>query len=125
MKLALDEMYSPEIAGALRGEGHDAECVKERPELQGLPDEELLAIMTAERRALLTENVADFVPIARRLAASGESHYGLVFSSHASMPRSKGTIGLFVNVLGVLLQRFPAEDALLDRQEWISPNDAA
>jgi Domain of unknown function (DUF5615) len=114
-------MYSPRIAEALRAQGHDVECVKERPELRGMPDEELLALMIGERRALLTEDVADFAPIAQQLATDGSSHYGLVFSSSSSMPRANSTIGVFIGALRSLLQRYPGENDLMDRQEWLSP----
>jgi Domain of unknown function (DUF5615) len=121
VRLCLDEMYSPQIAVALREAGHDVDCAKERPELQNLPDEELLSVMTQERRALLTENASDFRPIAKRLAAENVSHYGLVFSSNSSMPRGKGTIGLYMHALSDLLQRHPGDDDLVDQEEWLSP----
>ena len=76
MRLGLDEHYSAQIAGALRERGHDVSAVQERPEMRGLDGRELLATMQAERSALLTENVADFMPIVQDLAARGEDHWG-------------------------------------------------
>lgn len=121
MKLCLDEHYSPEIADALRGRGHDVCSVKERPELTGLSDQELLARLVGEQRALLTENVADFMPLVQQAAAAGEVHYGLVFSSSRSLPRSRETIGLFVERLNELLQAHPGERDSVDRTFWLKP----
>ena len=40
--MLLDEHYSPEIARRLRAMGHDVVSVKERKDLIGLPDAEIL-----------------------------------------------------------------------------------
>ncbi len=93
--------------------------VKDRRDLASLPDEPLFAQLVAERRALLTENVADFVPIANRLASAGDDHYGLVFTSPKSMPRSKATIGLYVAALDTFLHQNAEEDALLNQVQWL------
>ena len=42
MKLLLDEMHAPRVAARLRERGHDAVAVKERAELIGMSDEDLL-----------------------------------------------------------------------------------
>lgn len=121
MRLCLDEHYPPQIAVELRKLGHDVVAVAERPELVSLSDAELLAAMAADRRALVTENVVDFAPLARQLAAAGERHHGLVFTSPRSLPRSRRTIGVYVTALAALLDRFPARDALVGRTEWLEP----
>lgn len=120
MRLCLDEHYSPHIAAELRAAGYDVTCVKERRELTGLSDAELLAIMTSERRTLLTENVQDFAPLIARIGADGETHYGIVYSAARSMPRSRATTGLFVEVLAGILQRFPGDDDFANRIEWLT-----
>lgn len=121
MRLCLDEHYAAQIAVALRERSHDATAVNERPELRGLDDRPLLAIMQAERSALLTENVSDFMPIVQELATRNEEHWGVVFSSPLSMPRGVGTIGLFVEALHRLLVERPAEDGLLNQVWWLQP----
>ena len=120
MRLCLDEHYSPHIAAELRAAGYDVTSVKERRELTGLSDEELLAIMTSERRALLTENVQDFAPLLSRIGADGGTHYGIVYSAARSMPRSRATLGLFVDALASVLQRFPGDDDFANRTEWLT-----
>jgi hypothetical protein len=74
VKLCLDEHYPKDIAAQLRDRGQDADCVKERPELEGLADEALWTRLQAEHRALLTENVGDFVPLVHEALAAGETH---------------------------------------------------
>lgn len=124
MRLGLDEHYSLRIAETLRDRGHEVVAVTERPELRGLGDRELLGAMRAETRALLTENVADFIPIARELAARGEDHWGLVLSSPLAMPRGRDTIGVFVDALDRLLRERPAENALFNQLVWLQPPPA-
>ena len=121
MRLCLDEHYSPRIAERLRELGHDVHAVKERPELAAVSDRDLLAAMREERRAVLTENVADFMRLVRELEAAGDSHYGVIFSSPRSLPRSRETIGLFVERLHEFLTARSAEDALRDRIHWLQP----
>lgn len=54
MRLCLDELYTPPIAAQLRQRDHDVISVHDRPGLLGTPDRELQALMTAERRAIVT-----------------------------------------------------------------------
>lgn len=96
-------------------------AVEAEGELRGLSDEELLAFCVRERRALVTENAADFVPLVHQYAARGDEHCGLVLSSPVSLPRGAGTIGVFVEALDRILRERPAEDALRDRVHWLQP----
>jgi len=82
-------------------------------------DEILLAVCHEERRALLTNNVADFVVITRRWAVEARSHSGLVFTSDASLPRSRDTIGRYVRLLDGLLNSLPNVGALVDQIRWL------
>lgn len=119
MRPCIDEHYSPEIAEALRAPGHDVVGVAERVDHRGLDDGALLGMMQTEKRVLLTEDVSDFVPIVQEVAASGERHWGIAFSSPASFPRGSGRIGLFVDALDRLLRERSAEDAPRDRIWWL------
>lgn len=119
MRLVLDELYSKQIAEQLRERGHDVVSVTERADLQGLLDTDLFALMAAERRAILTENWADFGRELEKAAAAGMTHYGVVFTSRQQLPRSRDTIGLYVRVLDDFLDRHPAEDALLNSYRWL------
>jgi hypothetical protein len=120
VRLLLDEHYSPRIAAELRKRGHDVMSATERDDLRGLRDRELLNLASAEGRALMTENVADFMPLAREIAAEGTRHSGVVFTSPRSQPRGPRTIGLYVKLLGRFLRDRPADDALADQVHWLS-----
>jgi predicted nuclease of predicted toxin-antitoxin system len=99
----LDEHFSPEIARQLRRRGHDVIAARERPELHGLADRELLRVATAEGRAIVTENVVDFVELHRQSVLGGDPHAGLVFTSPRSFPRTRRGIGKLVRALDALL----------------------
>jgi predicted nuclease of predicted toxin-antitoxin system len=119
VRVLLDEHYADEIAEALREAGHDAVTVSERG-LKGASDESLLLLCAAEHRALVTNNVRDFVPFARAWAAAEREHAGLLFTADASLPRHKGAIGRFVAVLTALMDGHPGERALADQIRWLA-----
>jgi hypothetical protein len=114
----LDAHYADVIAQRLRDAGHDAQTVSERG-LKGLDDEPLLALCAHEARALVTNNVRDFVPLARAWAASGRDHAGLLLTADASLPRHKGGVSRYVTVLSALMDAHPGERALADQVRWL------
>lgn len=120
MRLLTDEHYATDIAIALRAAGHDAAAVLELG-MTGTADEALLAFAAGQGRALLTNNVRDFATIAVLWARGGQEHHGLLFTSDESLPRGRGTIGLYVEVLGALFNAHPAENALRNQVRWLSP----
>ncbi|HWL42892.1 MAG TPA: DUF5615 family PIN-like protein [Ilumatobacter sp.] len=118
MKLALDHHYTRLIAERLRERGHDVVAVIDRG-WELLDDEELLDTCHAEQRALLTNNVQDFAVIARRWAADGRSHHGLIYTSDAGRPRTRAATGRFVDDLAELMTAGPATDAFIDQIWWL------
>lgn len=119
MRLLLDEMYSPRIAEQLRRQGHDVISASERGDLTGASDAELVAAMTVERRAVVTNNASDFVGLVNRALAVGEEHPGLVLTSDRSLPRTLGGIGAIVRALGGLLHEHPGDAALRNEVRWL------
>ena len=118
MRLALDHHYPRIIAVRLRERGHDAvAAVERRWDLE--EDEALLMICSKEGRALLTNDVADFMVLCRAWAADGRTHSGLVFTSDASVPEGRRTIGRFVGALEDFLGRHPDGDGLQNRVHWL------
>ena len=115
MKLLLDEMFSPRIARELRAHGHDVVAIKERPDLIGRRDREIVRLMAAERRTIVTNDVDDYGAIATRFASSGDEHYGMLFTSDQTMPRNKASLPLYISVLQALLIEHPAEDSFRNR----------
>ncbi len=120
MRLLLDEMISPRVARELREQGQDVQAVKERSELVGRSDRELVRQMVAERRAIVTNDVADFQTIHDRLLAAGEEHYGMVFTFDVTLPRTKDAIPQWVLTLSELLAVHNAEDSLRNRVHHLS-----
>ena len=120
MRLLLDELYTKQIAVQLRVAGHDAVAVSEL-DLDGTDDSALLAIAAAERRALATNNVRDFVPIARSWVVCGRDHFGLLLSPDRSLPRDRRYIGRHVGALGLVLEANPGDGALRNQIRWLSP----
>jgi len=110
--------YSPQIAVQLRKRRCDVVAVIERG-WEHEDDEPLLALCAGETRALLTNNVADFTVIARRWALEGRQHAGLIFTSDASLPRGRHTIGRYVTALQALVRANPADNAFIDRVHWL------
>jgi hypothetical protein len=118
VKLLLDEMWSPAIAAQLRQRGHDVESVAERMELRGQPDAAIFAIAQAEGRAIVTENVPDFRPLAAQSMRDGYVHTGLIFTSNHALPRGDAhLIGRAVITLEHVLTSDLAQDAL---EHWLT-----
>ncbi|MGH2429100.1 MAG: DUF5615 family PIN-like protein [Candidatus Limnocylindria bacterium] len=120
MRLLLDEHFSCEIGRQLRHRGHDVVAAPGRQELHGQSDRELLEVARTERRAIVTENVADFAELHRQSLIRGDGHAGLVFTSPKRLPRTRRAIGRFVRALDALLKTHPDPDALVDQVWWLS-----
>ena len=104
MKLLLDEMWAPVIAAALRDRGHDVVAVAERHDLRGMPDAAIFEAALAEGRAIVTENVVDYRPLAADAMRAGRPHPALIFTSNRAYPRaSRRTAGRLVTALDALL----------------------
>src|SRR5215467_10740372 len=88
VELALDEMFSPKIAEALRALGRNVVAVAEPTDLRAMTDDELYTWAAVERCWLLTENVKDFRPIMLRALQAGGGTTGLLFTSSRTFPRS-------------------------------------
>jgi uncharacterized protein YacL len=116
VRLLLDEMISPAIARELRARGHDVDAVKrDRPELEGISDLQLVSRMTAERRAIATNDVGDFEPIHNRLVAVADEHYGMLFTTDATMPRNKSGLPFWVTTLDAFLHENKDDASMRNR----------
>ena len=110
MKLLLDEMYAATIAEQLRARGHDVVSVHDPdyPRFEGAADEEIFAAPLAEDRALVTENVPDFLRLEAEALAQGKPRPPLVFTSSRQFPRGDpATLGRLVVALDELLADQP------------------
>lgn len=119
MRLLLDEMYPPAIAEQLCARGHDADAVAARSELRALPDADIFATAQRERRAVVTENVVDFSPIADRHDERGQPHHGLILVDPAKYRRGDAsTIGRMVTALERTLNESQGEEPTSARR-WL------
>jgi predicted nuclease of predicted toxin-antitoxin system len=79
VKLLLDAHVSgPRVGRQLQEAGHDVRALDQEPALEGLDDEEVLALADVEQRILVTHNIRDFPAILREWAAMGRSHAGAI-----------------------------------------------
>jgi predicted nuclease of predicted toxin-antitoxin system len=86
LKLLLDEMYSPRLAATLRAADVDARTIVELG-LAVSPDPEVFAAATADGRALLSENVADFTRISAEHLLAGGHHPGVLIALSSRFSR--------------------------------------
>jgi hypothetical protein len=114
LKLLLDEMYPRFIADELRTRGHDVVSVHESPG-SGTPDEQVLDHARSVGRAVLTEKVRDYRPLAETLLAAGDSHAGLVFSTTKRWPRTDP--GTLITALDNLAASTPSQP--VDMEIWL------
>lgn len=118
MKLALDHHYPKLIAAGLRDRGFDVVTAFEM-DWHAEDDEPLLALCFGQRRALVTNNVADFAVIVRRWQAESRSHFGVIFTSDASLPRVPALIDTYRDRLARLMLTHPSDDDLVDQVSWL------
>lgn len=119
MKALLDAMFPARIAEQLRDRGHDVVAVRERADLAGRPDHQIVAVAQREQRAVITENARDFRSLARDLVAAGEVHHGLVLTSDHRFPRGRReTAGRLLEALAALLDA-TADEPPSSRELWL------
>src|SRR3954452_18010966 len=79
MRLLLDAHVSgPNVGRRLERNGHDVRTLDQEPDLEGLDEDQVLALASTERRILVTHNVADFPRILRDWAAAQRSDAGII-----------------------------------------------
>jgi Domain of unknown function (DUF5615) len=121
-RLALDEMFSPAIAAALRELRHGVVAVAERVDLRSMTDDDLFAWSAAENRWLLTENVKDFRPIMLRALQAGGAITGLLFTSSRAFPCSRRNPGPLIQAIDAWLTGGPPGPPL--KEDWLHGPDS-
>jgi hypothetical protein len=81
--LYLNEHLSPRLAVQLRRYEFDVLASQESTMLSK-DDSQQLLYAVAERRALVTFNVRDFISLRERYIAEGRAHWGIIFSTEES-----------------------------------------
>jgi Domain of unknown function (DUF5615) len=119
VKLLLDEMYPARLAQGLRERGVDAEGVDERSPLRGLADEELLVVAAREGRALVSENVADFMRLYGEWGPAGRRHAGIAIALSSRFSRTPAGHEALVDALAELCAQRPGCEALSDAVQFL------
>jgi predicted nuclease of predicted toxin-antitoxin system len=79
LRFLLDAHVSgPRIGRRLEAEGHDVRALDQEPALEGLDDDNVLALASHEDRILITNDVGDFPNLLRKWAAAQHSHVGAI-----------------------------------------------
>jgi predicted nuclease of predicted toxin-antitoxin system len=79
VRFLLDAHVSgPRIGQRLTAAGHEVRALDQELSLEGLDDDEVLSLASAEERVLVTHNIRDFPAILREWAAAQGSHAGVV-----------------------------------------------
>jgi basic membrane lipoprotein Med (substrate-binding protein (PBP1-ABC) superfamily) len=105
--LLLDEMFSGAIAEQLRAKGHDVIAVVADPAVVGLSDDQILAHATDTRRALVTANIKDFMPLDAQYRAAGQTHAGLIFISSKTFRQDRAYTAAITGALSALFDQDP------------------
>jgi predicted nuclease of predicted toxin-antitoxin system len=117
VKVLLDAHLSHQIAQLLVERGHDAQAVTSRTDLaDNTPDAQLMQIAHAEGRAMVTNNIKDFRPIAAHRITSGQGHAGLILVSSTTR-RTKAANRPLADAIEELMLTHP--QGLADSERWI------
>jgi hypothetical protein len=120
VKLLIDEMYSPIVTRRLCEEhAADAVPVLDRSDLRGRPDDEIFEVAQLESRTIVTENVPDYLRLARNHVAAGGLHHGLVLTTNRGFPRARpSTTARLVEALADVLAHSQDEEPS-NREVWL------
>lgn len=118
MKALVDEQLSPLIATLLRRAGYDVVAIAERADLVGSSDRTVLEVAAAEERAVITNNIKDFRPLAAEVLAQGQSHAGLILLP-SRRTRTRAAVATLAGAIEKVLHNHP--DGLTGSEYWIGP----
>lgn len=118
MKALLDEQLSPQIAALLRQAGLDAEAVADRADLIGRSDMLVFDVACSEDRAVITNNIKDFRPLAAQWLAQGRIHAGLILLP-SSRTRTRAAVTMLAERIANVMRDNP--DGLASSERWIGP----
>jgi predicted nuclease of predicted toxin-antitoxin system len=91
VRLLLDEMISATVAAQLRARGHDVVAVQD-PELEhlrGVDDCVVLDHAAEAHRAVVTDNIPDFIRCHQRRVDRDKPHFGLLLFTNDTFPRHR------------------------------------
>ena len=118
MRAILDEQFSPQIAVLLRKAGYEVDAVADREDLVGRSDRIILEAASREARAVVTNNIKDFRPLAAEWLAKGRVHAGLILLP-STRTRSWNAMAAVAAAIEGVLRDHP--DGLSGSERWIAP----
>jgi predicted nuclease of predicted toxin-antitoxin system len=118
VRAILDEQLSPQIPALLRKAGYDVEAVADRADLVGRSDRIILEVACSEGRAVVTNNIKDFRPLAAEWLAQGRVHAGLILLP-STRTRTRNAIAAVAGTIENVLRDHP--DGLSGSERWIAP----
>jgi predicted nuclease of predicted toxin-antitoxin system len=118
VRAILDEQLSPQIAVLLRKAGYEVDAVADREDLAGRSDRIIFEVACGEGRAVVTNNIKDFRPLAAEWLAQGRVHAGLILLP-SSRTRTRHAIAAVAAAIENILRDHP--DGLSGSERWICP----
>jgi predicted nuclease of predicted toxin-antitoxin system len=118
VRAILDQQLSPQIAVLLRQAGYDVDAVAGREDLVGRSDRIILEVARGEGRAVVTNNLKDFRPLAAEWLAQGRVPAGLILLP-STRTRSRNAIAAVAGAVENVLRDHP--DGLSGGERWIAP----
>jgi hypothetical protein len=121
VKALLDEQLSGLIAQLLRERGLDVQAVSERPELLQAADRDPLDLAQREGRAVVTNNIKDFRPLAAERLLDGRGHAGLILLP-AQRSRRRDATDALADAVEAVMRAHP--DGIERMEHWVAPPTA-
>jgi predicted nuclease of predicted toxin-antitoxin system len=118
VRALLDEQLSPQIAVLLRHAGFDVLAVANRDDLLGCSDRIVFEAASSEGRALVTNNIKDFRPLAAEWLAKGRIHSGLILLPSART-RTRAAVPVLAAAVEAILRAHP--DGIAGGERWVGP----
>lgn len=114
MKAALDRPYPIALARRLRELRYDVIALAERPETASWDDAAIASLLAGEGRALVAQNVGDWLPLAGRL-------HGLILVDRDRYPRTPLAMDKLIFSLDGLLGGLTGAESLPEDVRWLEP----
>ncbi len=118
MKALLDEQLSPQIAVLMRHAGYDVLAVADRGDLIGCSDRIVFEVGSSEGRALVTNNIKDFRPLAAEWLVPGRTHPGLILLPSART-RTRTAVPSLAAATEAILRAHP--EGIAGGERWVGP----
>ncbi|MGH3499437.1 MAG: DUF5615 family PIN-like protein [Nocardioidaceae bacterium] len=118
MRALLDEQLSPQIAESLRQSGCDVAAVADREDLVGCSDRIVFEVASQEGRAVVTNNIKDFRPLAAEFLAQDRTHAGLILLP-STRTRTRTAVPTLARAIEDILLAHP--DGIAGSERWVDP----